>query len=215
MAIPLLILYELLSNIRENRILFSAEGKYGYLNYKGREVVSPEHDFDSKVNTYGTFENGVAKTKSKGKFGLIDTSGNKVYPHIFEDIGTYSTITPVKKNGRWGYSNANVKLVIKYKYSYAEGFNYGLARVEQDGKWGIIDENGNSVFDGSVGIGTSSLGKLNGKWGLYNRNNEELFPIIYDVVKVYDKKMLLLIKEGKQAYYNLKEKDFLFKEQGF
>ena len=57
--------------------------------------------------------------------------------------------------------------------------------------------------------------KLNGKWGLYKRNNEELFPIIYDVVKVYDKKMLLLIKEGKQAYYNLKEKDFLFKEQGF
>ena len=212
--------YDLLSNIRENRILFSAEGKYGYLNYKGREVVSPEHDFDSKVNTYGTFENGVAKTKSKGKFGLIDTSGNKVYPHIFEDIGTYSTITPVKKNGRWGYSNANVKLVIKYKYSYAEGFNYGLARVEQDGKWGIIDENGNSViaikyeeliyFENYL-----LLVKLNGKWGLYNRNNEELFPIIYDVVKVYDKKMLLLIKEGKQAYYNLKEKDFLFKEQGF
>tara|TARA_B100000508_G_scaffold125753_1_gene109894 strand:- start:9838 stop:11916 length:2079 start_codon:yes stop_codon:yes gene_type:complete len=212
--------YDQLGNIAEERILFVKEGSYGYLNFSGREVIEAKYSYNSLVRNYGSFKNGVVKYISKSKFGLVDSVGKKVYPAIFEDVGDYASITPVKKKGKWGFSNADVKLVIRYKYDFAEGFNYGLSRVQVAGKWGLINRKGGRIleikYDALEYFGTNLLKvKLDNKWGLLDRNGQEVLELQNDEIKVHEKNVLLLTKDGKQAYYDLSKQTYLFKEQGY
>ena len=216
--------YDRLGVVSEGRILFVNEGKYGYMDSLGKVVIEPKYDDRPGVDNYALFENGAAKYFSiEKKYGLIDTIGDKVFPAIFEDVGSYSgeenALTAVKRYGKWGYANTDVKLEIKYLYEYAGPFEFGLARVQKDGKQGMINLDGAPVipikYDQIKELETGKLlVRLEGKWGVIDRNNNSILPALFDKISEWDKETWVLEQKGRRAYYDRKNRTFIYQDQG-
>jgi hypothetical protein len=49
----------------------------------------------------------------------------------------------VTLNGKCGYINKVGETVIDFKYDAGTAFENGNARVKADGKWGVVDKEGN------------------------------------------------------------------------
>ena len=55
------------------------EGKWGYIDKTGREVIPCKYDDAS------SFSEGLAKVKKSGKYGFIDKTGREVVPFIYDE----------------------------------------------------------------------------------------------------------------------------------
>ena len=100
----------------------------------------------------------------------------------------------ITENEKLGFKNPDTnEIVIEPKYDYAEDFVDGLAAVELDGKWGLIDETEKEVvpiiydlFWGHIEvIDGFVVAKLNGKWGIVDINSGGKFvPFLYDEIDI-------------------------------
>lgn len=204
----------------DNRVLVIGDKKYGYLNFKGDTVIPFKFLKSSKTANIASFNSGYAKAEVKGKIGLIDTTGKKVVPSIFEDVGQPGQLIPVKKKGKWGYATKKMSLAISYRYSWAGGFENNRALVSKNELWGFINAKAKSVLpieyerieaneSGSYWV------KKKGKWGLLNEDLNEILPVSLDRFEVWKADVVVLEKGVKRAYFNLSTKQFVFKQQGF
>ncbi len=70
------------------------DGKWGYMNKKGRVVIRPEWDY------VGRYSEGLAGVREGDKWGFIDVSGMVVIKPRFEGVGEFSEgLAPVG----WGH----------------------------------------------------------------------------------------------------------------
>lgn len=153
------------------------EGKYGYINEKGEEVIECQYDI-----AYGFGENGLAAVGEKTgqvdgsgddlyKWGFINYKGKVVIPFMYDNvcqagfkkdcplavakqIDTDADGNPVF---RWGFINDKGELVIGYKY----GASYYSSDIENHSSWsktGLhkieiltgLDKTGSYVYDYAV-----------------------------------------------------------------
>lgn len=141
------------------------DGKWGYVDISGREVVEPKYD-----NAY-SFSDGLAAVETNGKWGYVDTTGKEVIEPKYDVAYSFSDeLAAVNLDGKWGYINKDGVSVgdIKYdevgyeefrKYIYdnyyaedaQEGsvseFSNSFTRVKLDGKYGIIDKDGKEIIE--------------------------------------------------------------------
>jgi hypothetical protein len=61
------------------------DGKRGYIDVNGREVIPPRFDF-----TVGFGDNGLAPVKTDEKWGYIDASGREVIPLRYDFAISFS-----------------------------------------------------------------------------------------------------------------------------
>ena len=116
-------------------------GKYGYVNKKGKLIVKPKYDSASK------FSEGIAIVELNKRDGMIDTSGREIVKTKYYAIHQFKEgVASFSLTGRkWGFMDKTGKEVIKAKYDYANDFSEGMAKVEIGGKWGYIDKSGREV----------------------------------------------------------------------
>lgn len=157
-------------------------GKYGFINKVGAEVIPFKYAFAS------VFNEGLAKVvNDKGKYGFIDTYGKDVIPckfHYAEDFK--DGLAEIKdENKKYGFIDkiGNKKIPCKYIESY--GFNEGLALIKKENdKYGFINKNGIEIipciYDNAMSFseGLAAV-KCAGKWGFINKNGEEIIPFIF------------------------------------
>lgn len=116
----------------------------------------------------------------------------------FDGAGNFSEgLACVNKDGKWGYIDANGKLVIPYKYDEAFNFYKGRAIVRKGDKWTTVDKDGkelapyiqadyfytvdNGVYNGTqVSIMRFKRGEKMGLVDLYCR---EITPPVYDHIQ--------------------------------
>lgn len=196
--------------------------EYSYINKKGELVFESKYDLDANTVNYADFKNGYAHYKYKGKFGIIDTLGNRVFPAIFEEVGAYDArFTPVKKRGKWGYANGQVDLVIPYKFNFAWSFADSLAKVEMDGLQGIIDVEGNYIVETIY----NSIEKVQDqpifivdkdrKFGLIKNDGLPVLPLLFDQVKPLDSNTMFVELAGLMGIYNRSKQQYVYVEVGF
>jgi len=76
-------------------------GKYGFVDQKGKEIVPPKYDHTWK------FIGGYAAVKLNDKYGFIDQKGKLVVPLIYEGAYNYhgaccyKNQAHVRQNGKW------------------------------------------------------------------------------------------------------------------
>src|SRR5215467_10217971 len=83
----------------------------------------------------------------------------------------------VTMGGKYGFMDANCRMVIPAQYSEAMEFSEGLAAVKIDEKWGYIDERGSVVippkFAGawffSDGLASVKLNEGSPLWGFIDK----------------------------------------------
>lgn len=214
--------YEYVGLFNGNRALVVDNGKYGYVDSKGQWVIEATYEVDPATVNYADFKNGYAKYKSKGKFGLIDTLGNRVFPAIFQDIGKFSsTLTAVKKRDAWGYADADMNLRIPYAFNYAESFVDSVAKAEKKGLFGLIDVAGNEVLsfqftkleltqDGACFIAQSDSGA-----GLFTMRGDTLLAPRYDRVEHLNEAIFTVEKNGATGLFDALKNRFFYWERDF
>ena len=196
--------------------------EYSYINKKGELVFESKYDLDANTVNYADFKNGYAHYKYKGKFGIIDTLGNRVFPAIFEEVGAYdSRFTPVKKRGKWGYANGKVDLVIPYKFNFAWSFSDSLAKVEMDGLQGIIDVEGNYIVESiynsieEVQDQHTFIVEKDRKFGIIKNDGLPVLPLLFDQVKTLDSNTMFVELAGLMGIYNTSKQQYVYVEVGF
>jgi hypothetical protein len=129
------------------RFLINQNGKYGYIDKKGRIVINPQFDLALE------FSEGLARVRVEigGKQGYIDKSGKIVINPQFDLADEFSQgLAPVlvQLGDKWGYIDKKGKMIIDPQFDDVglRGFSEGLAPVKIDGKWGYIDKKGRVVI---------------------------------------------------------------------
>lgn len=116
----------------------ASQGKYGYKNEKGQEIVSPKYDL-----AYG-FTEGRAAVMSNGKYGYLDETGKEIVPLQYDFtwhfIGGFAAVRRVDK---YGFVDRNGREVVPPRYENANNYHgnccyKGMAHVKEHGVWKII-----------------------------------------------------------------------------
>lgn len=197
-----------IGNLYENRAIIEKDGKYGYIDSVANLVIEPELDTYSNYFQFAQFKNGHAKVFRKNKFALIDSIGESVLPAIFTNIGTYGELIPITKGDKWGYADENVKLKIKYIYDYAYPFEGGVAIVQKDRLYGLIDLDGEEVisieYENIQRLGTEFLLLKNeqNRFALYDIKGNQLSEMIYVRFHQLENKFIQLESENSLDYFN-------------
>lgn len=105
----------------------------------------------------------------------------KYYNFNFEektnrDVLKTNTIFLAKKGGKYGYVNKNGDLIVNYIYDDAHEQNaYGYACVKQNGKWGVLAQDGTVILKPSVNLDDSLYIDFINVWHLYKDNNLNVY----------------------------------------
>ena len=154
------------------------DGKWGYINTKGEQIV------ECKFDHANVFNEGFAVVKKDDKWIYINTKGEQAIECKFDYASKFNEgFAAVQKDDKWGYINTKGEQVIEYKFDGAWDFSEGFAKVKKDGKYGyintkgcfvIFDESKNEieVFDKVIDRSNNTfyLSRLGDKFGLLDEN---------------------------------------------
>ena len=135
----------------------SKQGKWGYINPQGAEVIPLVYDF------LGEFSEGlvcaIKKVDNQLKIGFLDRENRIIIPFVYdfvEEAYKYlkaeQGLIPLRKNGKWGYLNISNEVSIPFQYAQASIFKQGMALVSTSlstlmPSWKCIDDKGNTLFE--------------------------------------------------------------------
>jgi len=183
--------------------MVNINGKWGVLNEKCKEVISPI--FDGVSN----FINGLASFKINGEWGFINEKGKVVIQPKFSSVGTFAEngLARVTMKGKYGLINRKGELINGALFDMLGYFYHGLAMVKVDGKWGYLDEKGNIAIQprfyeardfepsGLAWVGTERGGVYIDKKGEERRRRGKFVP----------NGLALAHENGKFGYVNQKD----------
>lgn len=144
--------YNNLGDVVNGLITYFDNGKYGFIDTKGKVVIKPEFD------TVIAFSEGLAAVcvgrydettgvHGKGQYGFIDKTGKWVIkPQPMTCYSFHNGYARVEINGKYGFINTAGTLVIPAEYDEAKDFFRGLAYVKKDGHWQYLNTQGKRVW---------------------------------------------------------------------
>ena len=218
-------------------------GLWGYCDPKDRTKVLIDHQFDVANDFYGDY----AVVHKGPLWGIISQNGQEVIPIQYEEAYLCDDAADralVRKNGQWAFFDFEHKPITRL-YTIDEKYNPlgldepvayfdkdELLEVSVDGKWGLIDFNGEVYVDlkydfvraqygfddeldaeGLVGM----VAGLDGKYAIFNKSGEQVkghanykdfygFWFEYAVLKKGKKILFVKMPEAK-AYTEHPDKD--------
>lgn len=132
---------------------------WGYVDLDGELTIKPEFLWAGVFTT-----DEIAPIESvDGEYYYISTNGNKkVVAQNIEncvDLGaSIENILPASDNGDYSYYNRDFEKVIEQSYTYASAMNGGIAAVNENGNWYLIDGEGNKLTKAYDSIVTDDKG---------------------------------------------------------
>lgn len=136
-------------------------------------------------------------------------------------------LKPSKNGCKWGFVDITKKMVIDFKYDYAEEFNDGLAKVGltndglpiEEGDWdfafgsrslnyGFIDIEGKEIipviYNSTRNFNNGFVATyLNNKWGFIDKSGQIVIPFIYDDAKKIQEGLAVVKKNNKWGYVDV------------
>lgn len=191
---------------REGMAGVKKNDKCGYINEKGREVIS------CKYKLVSSFREGVAIVITEDNQQIaIDKEENIVIPieeysskmewdlkYKYSKIGIYTSVdrfdrgfAVVRRHSNWGMIDKNGKEIIPCKYQYVSKFLKGISKVKLEEKWGTINKYG-EIVDNFIYTKEEIFNKYkikdngirlkveNGKVGFVTIDGEIITECIYD-----------------------------------
>jgi len=167
------------------------DGKWGYVDAKGAEVIAPTYE---KAEPF--FAGGeVAKVTLGGKMGLIDKTGKVVLPLQYDDIDTIRWWQPapdflfVNMGGKWGLVDKAGKELFPPRYDALDMFAQDKVIFKSAGKFGVATRAGEEVapakYDeiwGAWDGAKYAVMSRDGKWGMLDLDGKETVPPTYESI---------------------------------
>ena len=114
--------YDKLGSFSEGYAAVLKDGKWGYINIKGEEVISCQYSNPYEEYTSGAFHEELAAVQKDGKWGYINTKGEEVIP---------------------------INLDVQYANCFSDGL---AVIINDYNNFSVIDTKGNVVFKGKCNI---------------------------------------------------------------
>jgi WG containing repeat len=179
----------------DDRYPFVRDGKVGFIDYQGREVIPPRF---SNAGGFAKFDNGLAPVFEAGRgSGYIDKDGKFVIGPtqtwgwgrpFHEDIAGVLIWNNTGGQNRAGWIDRQGKIVFSGLGVEGTYFSEGLMSMPgPNGKWGFVDNNFQFVieprfdyaYEFSEGRGEVTI---NHKSGFIDKPGKIVVPLKYDMV---------------------------------
>ena len=178
------------------------DGKYGYVDNAGNEVVAAKYSVAAEK-----FSEGLAFVGGNYKYGYINTKGEEVIPMMYARANNFHEgMAAVRTKNGYGYINTKGELLTAAKYDYAYQFSEGLAIVEKDEKSLVINKAGEELYTFVKNMIPAEAyhnglllvyDKKAKKFGYYNEKGEVALPFEYPAADSFNEgKALTLCVEG-------------------
>ena len=166
------------------------------------------------------YSNGIISVCDNGKYGFINDHGEPICDIIYDScVHDESIYLAVKQNGKWAYMKQNGEMATLFKFDEVFPFDKsGYARVEVDGKYGIIDLQGEWVIEPKydyIGYKIEYFSdidqtlvevKSQNKYGIINIRGEEIIPCKYEYLGKYSEGYIPARKDGKWGFITIEDK---------
>lgn len=177
------------SNFYNGRVLVMVDDKFGYADKTGSYLIAPEFD---DISTFGLYDRDSVVVKKNDKYGLYDINKGMIADNFADAQNFVNGLAPVCIGAdKWGYIDKTGTRVIRAKFDWVTPFYDEHATVKINGKYRIIDRNGDTVAElpnveeATAILGGSALVKINGKWGIIDINGKILAEPVYRDLKVF------------------------------
>ncbi len=194
----------------ENVLKYQKDGKYGLIDFDGREIVEPIYD---NIYAMPGIENSII-IETNGKKGLVNAVTEQI---IIEP--KYLEITSLSESYENGYivKNENKKCgiiapdktkILDEKYDdirKVSGNNYYI--VIENGTLEVIDSSSNVILNkGYDSIEEIALDNFviikNSKYGVIDKNGQTVLPAEYENIKFAFADYFIVQKDGKYGIIN-------------
>lgn len=169
--------------LSHNSFLVKRNHKFGLVRKNGQSVIPIEY---SHINLNSEY---IILTKA-GRCGLTDWEGNEIVPVCYKDIRILSGKSAILKDDSLSSLYFFDKNITPQEYDSISYLYGNLCKVSRNGKFGIIDEDGNTVipliFDclGYYDYIRKTMPAIkDSKYGIIDINGYEVIPIIYDPIE--------------------------------
>ena len=182
-----------------DKIMVLKDGKIGYINTLGKQIIEPKYDGGFAFKKDKNF----IQVKNVNKWEILDLNGNKIKELDVNDLGEYvEGYMLAEKNGKYGYINEKGEIKIPLEYDYAEVFKNNLAIVANDYGYGIINKENKLIFPlkyDKVEIFKDYIYVIKDeKYGVFSNTGKEIIPIEFDHLnKITDK--IIFFKQNKKS----------------
>jgi hypothetical protein len=175
-------------DFRDGLAAFRVFKKYGLKDAKGRVVLPARY-----VQLDERFCNGMARVRSKGRWGFIDESGKITVRPAFDRVSDFGPgPAAVRVARKWGHVDRNGHVIVQPQYIDAMSFSEQRAAVDvshiykrEDSRWGYIDLTGKLVsepiFEEARPFSESLAAvKVNGKYGYIDKSGKMVIKPRFD-----------------------------------
>lgn len=132
-----------------NRLLDFQEGRGLMRDDQSRFFFITEKAglYDGYYEDATAFQNGVARVRSGGRWGLVSRRGIELVRPKYAEIGPFiGGYARVRIEGRYGLADRRGRILLPADYAFVEYAGGGLYRIETDGRIGYVDETGKRVW---------------------------------------------------------------------
>lgn len=107
----------------------------------------------------------------------------------------------IRKDGKWGFVDAQGRLRIPNRYDKVQHFAEGLAPFSLRAKWGFLNKEDQIIIhptyeEAKPFVNGFSVVMLKKKYGLINKNNELILPCRYDAIHQLESGYFELVSQG-------------------
>ncbi len=194
----------------DNVLRVSKNGKYGLIDFDGKEILACEYDEITALN--GVQSNFLVK--KDGKLGLVNEKGQTIINTEYSNIltlkeGYKNEYIIVSDKNKYGLISTSGKVLIEPKYEMVKYLNSSsLYAIKEKGEWKVINvEDGSIVIDGGYDDITEAKGEelvvvKDGKYGVVDTNKKEKIPFEYEDLKYAFSIYYIAKKDNKYGIIN-------------
>lgn len=167
--------YEKILALQENLAAVCCDGKWGFVDNNGVEIISPQYDYVSN------FRYSHSLVFKDDKMGFINTKGEEIIPlqeEYLRIIWLGKSLIWVNQNNKWGVNDLQGKEILAAVYDEFRDFSNELVLVSQNNKYGLLNRTAQeilpTVYD-DIKPATAGLAwvKIADKWKFIDRKGKE------------------------------------------
>ena len=187
--------YDKVFNFHDGLAPVQKDGKYGYINKLGEEIIPCKYDKAEE------FYNGLAVVAKKisedeYRYGCINIDDEMVIPQKYDYIQGFklNQVTPARLNDKEGAINMNGEIVVPFEYKLVSVYSEDMAYVQNDNnKVGFVNIKGDLVIplmyneysDSYFSEGLACVKNNEGKCGFIDKTGQVVIPFVYDWAKPF------------------------------